>query len=283
MLSRSRFMALITMRQLLGGARPRPVAAFNVIMLEHVEGIAAGADRAGLPVIMQLSENAIRFHGGDPAPIAAAMVAVARASRADIALHLDHITDLALLQRAAELGFSSGMYDGSTHDFAANVAQTREAAEWGKEHGVWIEAELGEIGGKGGAHTPGVRTDPDEAAQFVADTRVDSLAVAVGSEHAMVERVGRVDQELVERLAAAVPVPLVLHGSSGLPDDVITEATRRGIVKVNIGTALNVAYTGAVRRWLESNASGVDPRKYTAEARDAVAEVVEHHLHVVAG
>ncbi|HZK04565.1 MAG TPA: class II fructose-bisphosphate aldolase [Actinomycetaceae bacterium] len=260
------------------------MVAFNVITLEHAEGVAEGAERAGYPVIMQLSENAIRYHGGDPAPIGGAMVAVARASRAAIALHLDHITDLELLARAEELGFASAMYDGSTLEFGENAARTRAAARWGKEHGVWIEAELGEVGGKAGrgAHAPGVRTDPDEAARFVAETGVDALAVAVGSQHAMVERTARVDHDLVERLHSAVPVPLVLHGSSGLPDDEIVEATRRGITKVNIGTALNVAYTGAIRRWLDSNTAGVDPRKYTTEARSAVADVVEHYLKVVA-
>src|SRR5665648_838934 len=140
-----------------------------------------------------------------------------------------------------------------------NVELTREAAAWGQDAGIWVEAELGEVGGKDGAHAPGVRTDPGEAVRFVADTGVDALAVAVGSSHAMVDKTASLDQELIRRLHAAVPVPLVLHGSSGVPEDSIAEAARHGMTKINIGTALNVAYTGAVRAWLAENPVGVDP------------------------
>lgn len=257
------------------------VAAFNVITIEHAEGIVAGAERAGLPVILQLSQNAIAFHGS-PRPIAAATVQLARASTADVALHLDHITDLELLQLAPDLGYSSVMYDGSRDDFETNVRLTREAAAWGRSAGIWVEAELGEVGGKAGAHAPGVRTDPEQAAQFVAETDVDALAVAVGSSHAMVDKTASLDQQLIRRIHAAVPVPLVLHGSSGVPDDALALAARNGMVKINIGTALNVAYTGAVREWL-SQSTGVDPRSYTARAREAVADTVAHYLRLVAG
>src|SRR5450756_2742270 len=237
-------MPIITIHELMGPHAESTVAAFNVITIEHAEGIVAGAERAGLPVILQLSENAITYHGGARA-IAAATVELARASSADVALHLDHITNLALLRLAPDLGYSSVMYDGSRHDVEKNRELTREAAAWGKGAGIWVEAELGEVGGKDGAHAPGVRTDPDEAVQFVADTGVDALAVAVGSSHAMVDKSASLDQRLIQRLHAAVPVPLVLHGSSGVPDASIAEAARHGMVKINIGTALNIAYTAA--------------------------------------
>jgi len=258
------------------------VAAFNAITIEHAEGIVAGAERTGLPVILQLSENAIIYHGGAGA-IAAATVELARASSADVALHLDHITDVALLRLAPDLGYSSVMYDGSRHDMEKNVELTRQAVAWGRSAGIWVEAELGEVGGKDGAHAPGVRTDPEEAVRFVEATGVDSLAVAVGSSHAMVDKTATLDLGLVRRLRAVVPVPLVLHGSSGVPDDVLAEAARSGMVKINIGTALNVAYTSAIRTWMSENPTGVDPRKYTAGARESVAAVVAHYLRLVAG
>lgn len=270
-------MPLVTCGSLTGA----PIAAFNVITLEHAEGIVEGAESAGLPVLLQLSENAIRFHDG-PSAIAAGMVAVAAGSTVPVALHLDHITDVDLATRAVELGFGSVMYDGSTLAFDANVATTRRVAEWGRANGVWIEAELGEVGGKDGAHAPGVRTDPDEAARFVADTGVDSLAVAVGSSHAMTAQTAELDLDLIARIHAAVPVPLVLHGSSGVPDATIAAATRAGMWKINIGTALNIAFTGAVRGWLDDN-TGVDPRKYLIPARTEVAASVAHYLRVVAG
>ncbi len=258
-----------------------PLAAFNVIDIEHAQAIAAAAESQGAPVIMQLSENAIRYHDGATA-IAAAMVAVAEASSARIALHLDHITDPDLARSAPDLGFSSVMFDAAHLDYEQNVAETARIAQWGRAAGVWIEAELGEIGGKDGAHAPGVRTDPTEAAAFVAATGVDALAVAVGSSHAMTTKEASLDLALIERIAAAVDVPLVLHGSSGVPDEAIAAAARAGMRKINIGTALNVAFTGAVRAWLETGTS-VDPRKYLGAARTAMAESCAHYLAVVAG
>ena len=277
-------MPVITSRELLGVATAAKgaVAAFNVITIEHAEGIVAGAERAGLPVILQLSENAIRYHG-QPHAIAAATLEVARASCVDVALHLDHITDVSLMRLAPELGYSSVMYDGSHHDFDTNRELTRQAVRWGRANGIWIEAELGEVGGKDGAHAPGVRTDPAQAAQFVEDTGVDALAVAVGSSHAMVTKTASLDQELIARLHLAVPAPLVLHGSSGVPDASIAEAARNGMTKINIGTALNVAYTSAIREWLAENPTAVDPRKYAAKARESVAETAAHYLRVASG
>lgn len=257
------------------------VVSFNAITIEHAQGIVLGAERADLPVILQLSENAIAYHGG-PHAIAAATVELARASTVGVALHLDHITDPDLVRLAPGLGYSSVMYDGSRYDDDTNRETTREVVTWARSAGIWVEAELGEVGGKDGAHAPGVRTDPDDAARFVAGTGVDALAVAVGSSHAMVQRTASLDLELVERLHAAVPVPLVLHGSSGVPDDVLVEAARRGMAKINIGTALNIAYTGAVREYLSENPAAIDPRRYSALAREAVADVVAHYLRLCA-
>ncbi|KAD4059582.1 fructose-bisphosphate aldolase [Arthrobacter yangruifuii] len=262
-------------------AAGRAVAAFNVITLEHAEGIALGAERAGLPVILQLSENAVRFHGF-PHALAAASAAVARNSSSDISLHLDHITDVSLLHMAPELDVSSVMYDGSEFGYAENVHNTREAVEWGRKHGIWIEAELGRVGGKDGAHAPGVRTDPGEALEFVEATGVAALAVAVGSSHAMTSKSAALDHELIRTLSSMLPVPLVLHGSSGVPDGELTLAARAGMVKINIGTALNIAYTSATRRFLDSNPSVVDPRKYLMPSRDAIAGTVEHSLKILA-
>lgn len=281
-------MSLAPTRELLdaavasGGA----VAGFNVITLEHVEAIARGAAEAGVGAILQLSENAIRFHGGDPRPILAGCRAVAEAASVPLALHLDHIEDAALIDLAIEnadvWGLGSIMVDASRLDYAANVAATADAAHRAHGAGLWVEAELGEIGGKDGAHAPGVRTDPDEAAAFVAATAVDGLAVAVGSSHAMRERTAGVDTELVARIAARVPVPLVLHGSSGVADDVIRAAVAAGIRKVNVGTALNIAGTAAVRQTLAEHPDAVDPRPYTAHAREAMAGVVAHFARLLA-
>lgn len=259
----------------------RGIGAFNVITLEHAEAVVAGAEAAGRPAVCQISENAVRFHGGSLAPIARATAAVAESAAVPVGLHLDHVTDEALLRRAADCGFGSVMYDASTLPHDRNVAATRAAADWAHDHGLWLEAELGEIGGKDGVHAPGARTDPDEAAAFVAATGIDALAVAVGSSHAMTTRTARLDHDLIARLRGAVTVPLVLHGSTGVPDDELRRAVAAGMVKINIGTALNIAFTGAVRGFLSADSATVDPRRYLSSARTQMAAAVESALQVL--
>jgi fructose-bisphosphate aldolase class II len=278
-------MTLATTAELIRRATSNGVGlpAFNVITLEHAEAIAAGAERAGCAAVLQISENAVKFHGGRLRPIAAGTVEVARQSGVDLSVHLDHVQDPAVLRQAADTGISSAMFDASHLDYDANVAATREAAQWAHDQDMLLEAELGKVGGKDGAHAPGVRTDPSEAAGFVAATDVDALAVAVGSSHAMVERTAAVDLVLIRTLAAALRVPLVLHGSSGVSDPMLGEAVAAGMVKINIGTILNVSWTGAIREVLESDPAVVDPRVYVRPARDAVADVVARLCTVVGG
>ncbi|MFI0723619.1 ketose-bisphosphate aldolase [Streptomyces sp. NPDC021224] len=282
-------MSLVPTRDLVSeaAATGRAVAAFNVITLEHAEAITAGASAAGAAVILQISENAVRFHGGRVAPIARAAAEVARACDIDVALHLDHVTDMDLLRTAADAGFSSAMFDAGAQPYAENLAATRAAAQWAHAAGVWLEAELGYVGGKpdapASAHAAGVRTDPVEAADYVARTGVDALAVAVGSSHAMTERSAALDHELIGRLRRAVPVPLVLHGSSGVGDEELRRAVRAGIAKVNIGTALNIAFTRAVRETLAARPDLTDPRPYVSSGRDAMAETVRALIGVVNG
>jgi fructose-bisphosphate aldolase class II len=263
----------------------RAVAAFNVITLEHVEAVVAGVEQAGFPAIVQVSENAVRFRDGDVLPLARAAAACADASSARLSLHLDHVKDGALLRRAADAGFSSVMFDAGAAPYDENVRVTREARAWAHERRLWVEAELGYVGGKpdapASAHDEGVRTDPREAAAFVAETGVDALAVAVGSSHAMTERTARLDHDLIRELAAGLDVPLVLHGSSGVPDDELRRAVAAGMTKVNIGTALNLAFTTAVRDHLGEHRDVSDPRKYLREARDAMASAVAHLTTVV--
>ncbi|MCX5214508.1 class II fructose-bisphosphate aldolase family protein [Kitasatospora sp. NBC_00240] len=262
------------------------VAAFNVITLEHIEAVIAAAEAAGEPVVLQLSENAVQFHGGRMHPTAAAAVSAAHRSDVPVALHLDHVKNEALLQDAADCGFSSVMFDAAHLPYQENVAATRKAVRWAHANGLWLEAELGEVGGKDGtgpldAHAPGARTDPDEARRFVEETGVDALAVAIGSSHAMTSRDARIDNDLLHRLRLALEVPLVLHGSSGLSDQEIQRAVQGGINKVNIGTALSIAMTTAVRATLAADPSAVDPRGYLAAGRRAVTGTVTALLATV--
>ena len=262
-------------------AAGRGLGAFNVVLLEHAEAIVAGAERAQLPVVLQISQNCAGYHGSFE-PIALATLALARAATVPAVVHLDHADDVELVHAAVELGVQSVMFDGSHLPYADNVAATRAVVEHCHARGVVVEAELGEVGGKDGVHAPGARTDPGEAAAFVAATGVDSLAVAVGTSHAMTERVAAVDTALIAALAAALDVPLVLHGSSGLSDDQLGAAVRAGMTKVNISTHLNALFTGAVRDALTAAPQLVDPRKYVAPGREAVAAEIERLLRLLA-
>ena len=258
------------------------VLAFNAITLEHAEGIAEGAERARTAVIIQISENTIEFHGGRIAPLAGACGRIAAASSVPMAVHLDHLQDVELIAEAidtaAELGVTSIMVDAAHLPYEDNVDRTRSFAAAAHRAGLWVEAELGEIGGKGqagaSAHLPGVRTDPDEAAAFTEHTAVDALAVAVGNTHAMTTRTAELDLELIRTLAARVPSPLVLHGSSGVPDAQLRSAVAAGIRKVNVGTALNLAYTGPLRAVLAGDPNATDPRTYLRQSRRAIGDAV---------
>ncbi|MDG4666544.1 class II fructose-bisphosphate aldolase [Mycobacterium sp. 236(2023)] len=265
-----------------GGA----VLAFNVITIEHAEGIAEGVETAGGAAILQISENTIAFHGRRIAPLLAACAQIAAQSNAPLGIHLDHLQDMALVDQAvasaAALGATSLMIDAAHLDYDANVERTRAVTAQAHAAGLWVEAELGEIGGKAGAHAAGTRTDPDEAAAFVAATGVDALAVAVGSSHAMTTREAQLDHDLIHRLAESVEVPLVLHGSSGVSDDQLRRAAEAGIRKLNVGTALNIAFTGGVRKVLADNEESSDPRPYLAAGRAAVSDTVADLCRVVA-
>jgi fructose-bisphosphate aldolase class II len=262
------------------------VAAFNIITLEHVEAVIGGAETVGAPVVLQVSENAVKFRYGRLLPLARAAVVAAERAAVPVALHLDHVQSDDLLRQAPAAGFSSVMYDASRLPYAENLAATRAAADWAHAQGLWIEAELGEVGGKRGeppldAHAPGARTDPAEARAFVADSGVDALAVAIGSSHAMTTRTATLDHDLLKRLAAALDVPLVLHGSSGVPDDELTAAVAGGITKINVGTALNIAMTGAIRTFLAAHPEAVDSRKYLSVGREAMAAAVARIIGVL--
>src|ERR1022692_966911 len=261
-------------------AEGQGVGAFNLIGIEHAEAIVSGAEAAGLPVVLQISENCVRYHGALE-PVALAALAIARSAAVPVAVHLDHATSADLVYAAARLGIGSVMFDASELEYAANVAATAALAAWCHEREIWVEAELGEIGGKNGGPDTGARTRPDDAADYVAATGVDALAVAVGSSHAMLTRDAVLDLDLITRIHRAVSVPLVLHGSSGVPDRDLDAAIRAGMTKINIATQLNKVFTTAIRNCLAADTALVDPRRYGSAGRDAIAPEVARLLGVI--
>lgn len=280
-------MTLVRLTDLIGPAAGSGtgVGAFNVFSIEHAEAHVAGAEAAGSPVVLQISENAVRYHRALE-PIALATLSIARSADVPVVVHLDHATDDELVDRAigtrqGDAGFGSVMYDASKLDYDANVAATAAVVDRCHAAGIDVEAELGEVGGKDGVHAPGARTDPADADRFVRATGVDALAVAVGSSHAMTSRTAKLDLELIAALKQAVDVPLVLHGSSGVPDDEIVRAVAAGMTKINIATHLNGVFTGVIRDRLAADQKLVDSRKYLGPARDAVASEVARLLRML--
>jgi fructose-bisphosphate aldolase, class II len=275
-------MPVTRMEQIIGpaAAAHRGVGAFNVIGIEHAEAIVAGAEAAGAPVVLQVSQNCVAYHGA-LGPLGRACAAIAGSAGVPVALHLDHATSTELVREAADLGFGSVMFDASALPYDQNVRATAGVARWCHQRGMWLEAELGEIGGKDGVHSPRSRTDPGDAAGYVHATGADALAVAVGSSHAMVTRDAVLDTGLIARIHAAVSVPLVLHGSSGVPDAALAAAIGAGMTKINVATQLNKVFTAAVRDSLAADPSLVDPRRYGAAGRAAMVIEVARLLGVI--
>ena len=276
-------MTLATLDEVLRTAveQGRGVGAFNVIQIEHAEAFVAAAERTGLPVVLQISQNTVAYHGA-LAPIALATKELASAGPAPCVLQLDHALSKSLIEEAVTLGFTSVMFDGSTLDDTTNRERTAAVVQRCHAAGVSVEAELGEIGGKEGVHTAGARTDPQEAMRFAEQTGIDALAVAVGSSHAMTNRTAELDLELITKIKKAVPVPLVLHGSSGVPESTLTDAVRAGMVKINIATYLNRIFTAALSDFIAANAGVTDTRKYLGVARTAVEAEAARLLQLLA-
>ncbi len=258
----------------------RAVLAVNVILMEHAESYLKAAEEMQIPLIMQISENAIKYHGSLK-PIFLATQAIANGSQTPICVHLDHIEDINLIKEGLDLGCKSIMYDGSKLDYSENVKISSQIAELVHSYRGSLEVELGEIGGKDGVHAPGARTNPLEAKKFVEDTNADLLAVAVGSSHAMNTRDAKLNFELIKEISHEVPVPLVLHGSSGVSDEDLLEAVKSGISKVNIATHLNKVFTNQIRNQLSGDPKLSDPRKYLIPAKEVVKEEVKRLLKLV--
>jgi fructose-bisphosphate aldolase class II len=260
---------------------PYGVLALNVIGLEHAEAIVAAAEAEQSPVILQISQNAIRYRGALE-PLGRACHELAQAATVPVALHLDHATTDDLCERAANLGFSSIMFDASAATEDDNIRLTAQKVKWAHQRDVTIEGELGIVGGKDGIVTSvqGL-TDPASASHYADATGIDALAVAIGTEHGMTQRRATLDLARLDRIRRAVAVPLVLHGSSGVPDEILAEAVRRGITKVNLATQLNSAYTAAVRECLSQDRAVVDPRIYGAAGRTAMMQLVRDRCRLV--
>ena len=277
-------MALVTSKEILQLALEGrfAVGAFNANNMEMVQAIVEAAQEERAPVILQVSQGAIRYAGLD---FAAGMVKIA-ADQADVpvVLHLDHGTSFEQNVLCLRAGFTSLMFDGSKLPYDENVAITKKVCDICHIIGIPVEAELGRVlqakDGVTHEEVEAAMTDPDQAREFVDLTGADSLAVAVGSVHAMKARQAALDIPRIKAIRQKIGAPLVLHGSSGVRHDSVVEAIGHGICKVNVATHLNQAFVQGMREGFERHPNEVDPRKYLSISRDNVKEAVREKIRL---
>lgn len=276
-------MPLVTNKEVLDAANDGgyAVGAFNINNMEIAQSIVTTASEMNAPVILAASQGAISYAGIE---YLEAIVKVA-ASKTDtpVTLHLDHGTDFNVILQCIRHGFTSVMIDGSHLPFEENIALTKRVVEVAHPCGVSVEAELGRLVGVEDnisvEEKDAVFTHPDEAVQFVEETNVDSLAVAIGSAHGIYKGEPNLDFERLEKIDNKVDIPLVLHGASGIPEESIIKAVKLGINKINIDTELRLAFRDAVRK-VVTETDAYDPRKICGPARDAMKEIVKYKIGI---
>jgi fructose-bisphosphate aldolase class II len=275
---------LVTGDELLRDAQKNgyAVGAFNINNMEIVQAIIEAAEETNSPVILQASQGGIKYAGVEY--IAALGKVAGEKAKVPVALHLDHGTDFEQIVRCIRYGFTSVMIDGSKYPLEKNIEATKKVVEMARAVGISVEAELGKIGGTEDDITVTDReatfTDPDEAVKFVEATDVDSLAIAVGTAHGVYKGEPKLDYDRIEVIHNRVSVPLVLHGSSGVPDESIKKAISLGISKVNIDTNIRESFANAVKEFLKENPDNIDPRKILGPAREAMKETIKEKMHV---
>lgn len=258
------------------------VGAFNANNMEIVQAIIESAAEERSPVILQASQGAINYAGLDY--IVALVKAAAQGTDVPVVLHLDHGTDFEQVMRCIRSGFSSVMFDGSRLPLDENIAMTRRVVEIARAVGVSVEAELGKIGGTEDDISVEERealfTDPAEAERFVKETEVDALAVAIGTAHGPYKGEPRLDFPRLKRIKELTGAPIVLHGSSGVPDDAIRKAISLGVSKINIDTDIRQAFTSGITEFIKKNPDNIDPRKMLAPAKVEMKKKVKEKMRL---
>lgn len=304
-------MALVTTKKMFADAYAGgyAIGAFNINNMEIIQGIVDAAEETGSNVILQVSSGALKY--ARPTYLKKLVEAAVEDTTIDIALHLDHGANFEQCKEAIALGFTSVMIDGSHHSFEENIRVTKEVVEYAHAKGVVVEAELGRLAGVEDdidvSAEDSSYTDPKQAKEFIERTGIDSLAIAIGTSHGAVKFTGEPKLEfgILKEIMELVPnFPLVLHGASsvypeavalcndngadlkgtkGVPDEMLREANRLGVCKINVDTDLRIAFTGQVRKAFNDNPAGFDPRKYIGPARDEIKRIVAHKMLNVFG
>ncbi|WP_227762611.1 class II fructose-1,6-bisphosphate aldolase [Zhaonella formicivorans] len=277
-------MPLVPVKELLEKAEAGgyAVGAFNCNNMEIIQAIVDAAEAEKAPVIVQASQGAIKYAGLEY--ITALTRVAAEHASVPVALHLDHGTSFEQVMQCIRYGFTSVMIDGSKLSLEENIALTNKVLDVARAVGVSVEAELGKIGGTEDDITvdewEANMTDPGEAKTFVEATGVDSLAVAIGTAHGQYKGTPKLDFERLRKIKELVKVPIVLHGSSGVPDDAIRRAIELGVRKVNIDTNLREAFVAGVKEIITANPKEIDPRKILGPAKKAMSAVIREKIRL---
>lgn len=277
-------MPLVSMNEFLPKAKEKKFAVgqFNMNNLEFAQAIVEAATELNSPFIYGVSEGALKYMGMEFT--VAIAEAAAKKSGLPIALHLDHGSSFEVAMACIRAGFSSVMFDGSHYPFEENIRLTKEIVKAAHAMGVSVEGELGTIGGV----EDDISVDeedaslakPEEAIRFYEETGVDALAIAVGTAHGMYKGEPNIRFDIIEEVTSKIPVPIVLHGGSGVPDEAIRKAIQAGVGKINVNTENQVACTDAIREVLAKDSKVYDPRKYLGPGREAMVEVVKEKMQL---
>ncbi|HZG83305.1 class II fructose-1,6-bisphosphate aldolase [Paenibacillus sp.] len=277
-------MPLVSMNEFLPKAKANKFAVgqFNMNNLEFAKAITEAAMAEKSPFIFGVSEGALKYMGIEYT--VAIAEAAAKQSGLPIALHLDHGSTFEVAMKCIRAGFSSVMFDGSHHSFEENIRLTKEVVKAAHAMGVSVEGELGTIGGVEDDisvdEADAALAKPEEAIRFWEETGVDCVAIAVGTAHGMYKGEVKIRYDIIEEVAKAIPVPIVLHGGSGVPDEAIRLSISAGVGKINVNTENQVACTDAIREVLNKDANVYDPRKYLTPAKNAMVEVVRSKIRL---
>lgn len=274
---------LVTAKEMLQKAREGKYAigAFNVENMEMVMAVLAAAEAKNSPVIMQTTPGTIKYAGVDY--YYANVAAAAKRSSVPVVMHLDHGDSFQRAMAAYRAGYTSIMIDGSKLPFEDNIDLTKRVVDACHPGDVYVEGELGKVGGKeddleGDDDNP--YTDPEEAKIFVEKTGVDYLAIGVGTAHGVYKGIPKVNTDLIATIHDMVEVPLVLHGTSGVPDEQVITAVKNGICKVNYATDLRIAFTHGVKEFMAEHSEAFDPKKYSQQGMAEVQKYVEQKIEV---
>ena len=257
------------------------VGAFNVENMEMVQAVIAAAEEMHSPIIIQTTPSTLKY--ASPELYLANVKALANKAEVPIAIHLDHGNSFELAMQTFRCGYTSIMIDGSQKPFEENIALTSAVVKAAHAANISVEAELGTVGGKEDSldNGEGGYTDPSKAKEFVERSGCDSLAVAIGTAHGVYKHAPKLDLNRLSVIREVVDIPLVLHGTSGVDDEVVKECVQRGICKVNYATDLRIAYTRGVKEVLAENPDTIDPKKYGARGREYVKQYVMEKMQVV--